>query len=64
MPFLKLLAHGDYKSILYELMIYVYLNPCNKYLNNMDNYKKDRFIKCNAIHIYLVLQNGYIQAIH
>ena len=61
MPFLKLLAHGDYKSILYELMIYVDLNPCNKYLNNMDNYKKDRF---NAIHIYLVLQNGYIQPIH
>ena len=54
MPFLKLLAHGDYKSILHELMIYVYLNPCNKYLNNI---KIDRF---NAVHIYLVLQNGYI----
>ena len=60
MPFLKLLAHGDYKSILYELMIYVYLNPCNKYLNDID---RNRSI-CNAILIYLVLQNGYIQPIH
>ena len=59
MPFRKLLAHSDYKSLLHELMIYVYLNPCNENLKNID--KKDRF---NAIHVYLVLQNGYIQPIH
>ena len=37
-PFRKLLAHGDYKSLLHELMIYVYMNQCNKYLNDIDNY--------------------------
>ena len=68
MPFLKLLAHCDYKSLLHELMIYVYLNPCNKNLNNIDKNRsinaKYHNIKCNAIHVYLELQNGYIKLIH
>ena len=49
MSFLKLLAHGDYKSLLHELMIYVYLNPCNENLKNID--KKDRFVMNTCIDI-------------
>ena len=47
MPFRKLLAHSDYKSLLHELMIYVYLNPCNENLNNID--KKDRFTCISSV---------------
>ena len=49
MPFRKLLAHSDYKSLLHELMIYVYLNPCNENLKNID--KKDRFVMNTCIDI-------------